>query len=161
MCSNSTILSYILFMLSCTMLQFVFLCSLFGLFYCSDTNTPHPCSTDIIDGSHRFPPPAAPQDPMVALPFQLPALNRPSDRNSLYPSVPPNLSNLPSLPLQSIFQTTCQALWDSPIFFIRLTAPSNPFSNWHAKPCDPVPSFLNRLPAPPSHFLTDTPSAVS
>ena len=46
------------------------MCSLFVLFCCSDKNTLRPCSTDAICASHRFPPPAAPQDPMVALPFQ-------------------------------------------------------------------------------------------
>ena len=44
--------------------------SLFGLLCCSETNTLCPCSTNKIGGSHCFPPPATPQDPMVKLLFQ-------------------------------------------------------------------------------------------
>ena len=56
-CSHSKIVLYVLFILSCTMLQFGFLFSIFGLFCCSDKNTPHPCSTNAIGGIHRFLPP--------------------------------------------------------------------------------------------------------
>ena len=45
------------------------MCNLFVLFFFSDTNTLRPCNTDIIGASHHFPQPAAPQDPIVALPF--------------------------------------------------------------------------------------------
>ena len=50
----------VLFILFCTTFQFRFVCSLFGLFCWSDTNTPRPCSTNKIGGSQHFPlPPAA------------------------------------------------------------------------------------------------------
>ena len=68
---RSTIVSCVFFILSCTTLQFVFVCSLFGLLFCSDTNTPRPCSTDVSGARHRFPPSVAPQEPMVALLFQI------------------------------------------------------------------------------------------
>ena len=69
-CSHSTIVQYILFILSCTTCQFRFVCSLFLLFFCSDTNNPCPCSTDAIGARHRLPPPTSPQEPMVELPFR-------------------------------------------------------------------------------------------
>ena len=97
----------------------------------------------------------------------------------------------PYLPLQAIFWPTCQAKPCEivPSFFNRLPAPP-----WHFRTdtpklspvrhsrnsstyylplqaifkltrqlnlCDPVPSFLNRLPAPPIHFQTNRPSTVS
>ena len=52
------------------MCQFQFLCTLFLLFCLSETNTPHPCSTDAIGDSHHFPYPTAPQEPIVALLFR-------------------------------------------------------------------------------------------
>ena len=45
--------------------------------------------------------------------------------------------------------------------FHQITCTSKPFLNRHPKRCGPVPSFLIRLPAPPSHFKADTPSTVS
>ena len=118
------------------MLQFWFVCSLFGLFCCSDTNTLRPCITNAIGGSHPFPPSASPQEPMMVLPFHLPSLNCLSVHTALYQSGKPGRSSLSSLPLQAIFKPTRQVLWASPVFFIRLIAP-------------------------PSHFRTNTTSAVS
>ena len=46
LCIHGTIVLYVFFIISCTMLQFRFVCSLFVLFCCSDTNTPHTCSTN-------------------------------------------------------------------------------------------------------------------
>ena len=93
---------------------------------------------------------------MVTLPFRPPALNRWSARISLSPSGLPERSSQPSLSLQAIFKPTHQVLWAS-----LITCPSKPFSNQHAKRCEPVLSFLNILPAPTSHFRTGTPSSVS
>ena len=217
-CSHSTIVSYVLFILSCTTLQLGFVCRLFGLFFWSEKNTPLPWITYGIGGSHCFLPPVAPQDPMVALPFWPPALNRRSDCTALSPSCPPDpsslssltlqfnfkiirqsllyspvffiifipsysssgppdRSSLPSLPLQAIFEPTRQALWFSPVFFVILPASSSHFRNnmpsaviqyriFHqicfiisiigsTRPVKPS------KPSPPSHFWTDTPSAVS
>ena len=136
------------------------MCVLFGLFCCSDTNTGLPCRTYVIGGNHLFPPTAAPQEPMVSLPFRPPSLNRQYSHTALYPSVPPNLSNLPSLTLQAIFEPIRQVLWDSPVYFIRLPSPPSHFSNLHNKRCETVLAFINRLPATPIHFQTDTLSAV-
>ena len=83
--SHSTIVSYVLFILSCTRFQFGFLCSLFGLFCCSDTNTPRPCSTDTIGGSHRF--------------QLIPVAHRTSRDNGGAPSAPAKVC--PSIPPQS------------------------------------------------------------
>ena len=63
----SKIVLYVFFIIYCTMLHFGFLCSLFGLFCCSDTKTPRPCSTNKVGGSHRFPLPTSPKDPIVEL----------------------------------------------------------------------------------------------
>ena len=52
------------------MLKFGFVCRPFVLFCCSDVNTPRPCSTNAIGGSHCFLPPADPQGPIVVIPFQ-------------------------------------------------------------------------------------------
>ena len=109
-CSHSTIVSYIFFILSCAKLQFRFVCSLFGLFFCYDTKNPRPCSTGTIGGSHRFLSPAASQEPMVALPFRPPSLNRRSACTALYPSGQPDQSILPILPLQANFEPTLQEL---------------------------------------------------
>ena len=109
-CSHSTIVSYVLFILSCAKLQFRFVCSLFGLFFCHETNNPRPCSTNKIGGSHRFLSPAASQEPMVALPFRPPALNRRYACTALYPSGQTKRSSLPISPPQEKFETTCQVL---------------------------------------------------
>ena len=135
-CSHSTIVSYVFFIIPCNTLQFGFLFSLFLLLCFPDTNNPRPSIADAIGGSHRFLPPAAPQYPMVVLPFWPPELNRLSAHISLSPAVPPDQSILPSLLLKNI-------------------------SNRDSKFCDTVLSFLVILPAPPRHFWTDTPSAVS
>ena len=154
------------------------MCSLFVFFRCSDTNTLCPCITNAISNIHQFPPPAAPQEPMVAIPFQSLSLNRQSVCTALTPSVPPEWLNLTSPPLQAIFnqhnkfcepylslkaifEPTCQNLWSSPFITHQITCPSKPFLNQHAKRCEPVLSFLIRLPAPPSHFRTNMPSTVS
>ena len=151
------------------------MCSLFVLFCCYGTNTLRPCSSDAIGDIHRFPPPAAPQDPMVALPFRPPALNCQYIHTDLYPLGPLDQSSLPSLLLKAIFKRThwvmwtlpdtpsyfrnntpIQALWDSPIIPQQITCPSKPFSNQHAKPIPvrhPRPSSSDYL-----YFWTDTPS---
>ena len=118
------------------MLQFWFLCSLFGLLCSCDTNTMRPCSTSAIGGSHRFPPSASPRESMVALQFHLPDLNCQSVHTALSQLGPPDRSSLSSLTLQAIYKTTHQVLWSSPVFFTG-------------------------LPSPTSHFWTDTPFAVS
>ena len=69
-CSHSTIFSYVLFILSCTMCYFRFVCTLFILFCFSDTNTPRPCITDTIGASYHFPYLTAPKESMVALLFR-------------------------------------------------------------------------------------------
>ena len=117
-------------------MHFGFVCSLFVLFWFPDKNTPRPCITDAIGGSHRFPLPVSPQYPMAELPFQPPTLNRLSARTSLYPLIPPDQSSLSSLLLRAIFEPKRQVLWS-------------------------IPFFLIVLPAPPIHFRTNTPSAVS
>ena len=147
------------------MLQFGYLCRLFGLFLCSNTNNPFPCSTDAIGVRQPLPTTAPPQDPMLVLQFLLPALNHPSSCTALSPSDPPNQSSLPSLtlqailnphdkfyypvpffssdylPLQAIFEPKRQVLWSSPLIPRQITCPSKKFSNGHAKLCDPVLSF--------------------
>ena len=89
------------------------------------------------------------------------------------------------LPLQAIFEPTHQVLWSSTIIPQQNTCPSKTFSNLHAKCCELLPYFSSyylplqaifelthqalwanpvffiKLPAPPSHFWTNTPSAVS
>ena len=70
MCSHSKIVSYVFIILSCTTCKFQFFCSIFVLFCCSNTNDPRHLITYAIGAGHRFPPPAAPQDPMLALPFR-------------------------------------------------------------------------------------------
>ena len=72
MCIHSTIVSYVLLILSCTMCYFRFVCTLFILFCLSDTNIPRPCSTNEIGASHHFPYFAAPKEPTVALLFRRP-----------------------------------------------------------------------------------------
>ena len=104
MCSNSTIVLYILFILSCNTCYFQFVCSLFVLFCCSDTNTLRPCSTDAIGASHHLPPPATHQEIIVALPFR-----------SLLTSVPPSYpcpiwSVRPIQPVASQFSRTSQRI---------------------------------------------------
>ena len=98
------------------------------------------------------------------------------------------LWSLPAPPSHFRTDTPSQALWDSPVIPQQITWPSKPFSNQYSKtifvkqshrsstdylplqaifepprqsnPCEIVPSFLNRLPAPPSHFRTNMPSAM-
>ena len=67
MYSHSTIVSYILFILSCTTFQFVFLFSLFLLFCYYNTNISCPCSTDVIHLQFT----TAPQEKMVTLPIRI------------------------------------------------------------------------------------------
>ena len=157
------------------MLQFRFVCSLFGLFCCSYTNNPRPCSTNTICGSHRLTPPAASQESMVALSFWPPALNCLSACTALSPSGPPNQSSLPSLPLKAIFEKTrqflwsstvfssdylplkaifeptLQALWSSPVITQYIYCPSKQFLNQHAKLCDPV-SYFYQITCPSKPF---------
>ena len=52
--------------------RFGFVCILFVLFCCSDTNNPCPCITDTIWAIHHLPYPAAPQEPTVVLLFLRP-----------------------------------------------------------------------------------------
>ena len=103
--SHNTIVSYIFCTISCTTLQLWFVCSLFGLFCYSDTNTPCPFSTYGIRGSHGFLPPVTPQHPMVALPFRPIYLNHKSARTSLSPPGTPYQSILSNLPLHSRLPT--------------------------------------------------------
>ena len=112
----STIVSYVLFILSCITLQFGFLRSLFGLFCCSDTNTPLPCSTNGIYGIHRFPPPTAPHCQCWR-----------SCSGHL-----PSTVNLPTPPCLRQVHPNNQACQ---------TCPSKTFANRHAKRCETVPSF--------------------
>ena len=59
-------LLYVLFFLSCTILQFIFVCIVF--FYWTDTKTPHaPRRANESGGSRHFVSPAAPQDKMAPL----------------------------------------------------------------------------------------------
>ena len=109
-CSHSTIVSYVFFILSCATLKFRFVCSLFVLIFCYETNNPRPCSTNTIGDIHRFLPPAAPQEPMVALLFRPPALNRQYACTALYPSGQTKRSSLPIFPPQDNFEPTCQVL---------------------------------------------------
>ena len=109
-CGHSTIVSYVLFILSCTMFQFGFVCSLFGLFCCSDTNTPFPCSTDSIGAIHCFPPPLKSQwwsscsgrppstinTPIVPCPHWF----NPTDQACQSCSYKPFLNNTPSAVIQ-------------------------------------------------------------
>ena len=95
----------------------------------------------------------------------------------------------PYLPFQVIFEPTCQAKHCDPVlsFLKILPSPQSHFwsntpsqsmcastvipqhitgpykwsLNQHAKRHEPFPSYLIILPAPPSHFWTDTPRAVS
>ena len=116
----STILSYVFFILSCTTLQFRFVwshsiivsyvlsipsfttcwfwfvCSLFVLFFWSETNTPHPCRTNKVGGSHRFP-----------LPFKSHCWRSCYSRR-------PSTINTPALPCTHWFQPTNKAIQDCP-----------------------------------------------
>ena len=125
--------------------------------------------------------PAAPQEPMVAITFRPSARPQPSTRlqfpvpigptQPIKPAnpVPPShfkpkrqvLWALPSPPSHFWTDTPCQALWASPVVPQHITCPSKPLLNQHAKRCEPVPSFLIILPAPPSIFWTNTLIAVS
>ena len=160
-CSHSKIVSYISFILSCTMLQFIFVCNLFVLLFCSHKNTLRPCSTDAIGVSHRLLPPAAPswangEAPVPAARPQ-PSI-RPHRPVPIWYTRPINPAK--PAPPNHFWTNTPSDVSQSHIFH-HITSPSKPFSNRHAKSCDPDPSFLIRLPAPPIHFRTDNPSAVS
>ena len=119
-CSHSTILLYVFLIISCTTLQFGFVCRLFGLFWCSNTNNPLPCNTNVIFFIHYFPRPDTPQKPIVVILFLPPATICWSACTALYPLSPPNWSRLPSLTLQAILEPTCQYLWATPFFIIKL-----------------------------------------
>ena len=67
-------MSYIIFLLSCTILQLGFVCSILLLFFCTDTNHLRPGSDDESGGSRWFLTPVTPQYTMEALPIQRPLL---------------------------------------------------------------------------------------
>ena len=136
------------------------LCNLSVLFCCYYTNTTHTCSTNTIGGLHRFLPPSASQEPMVALPFRPPDLNCQSARTHLSPSGTPARSSQQNLPLQAIFEPTSQLLWASTVFFIRLHTPPIHFRTDTPSTVSQSHLFI-KLPAPSSHFWTYTLSAVS
>ena len=139
------------------MLRFWVVCSLFGLFCCSDTNTPRPCSTGAIGGRHRLTLPLKSQwwRSCSAFPQSLFRTHCPVSIRYTWPIKPAK----PTHPSHS-WTNTPSAVRQSHIFH-QINSPSKPFSNQHANSCEPVPSFLNRLPAPIRHFWTYTPSAVS
>ena len=135
----------------CTILQFGFVCNLFGLFSCFDTNTPRPCSISIIGCIQCFLESAAPQDPIVALPFRPSAINHQPVYTALSPLGPPNQSSLKSLPLQTIFERPNQALRDSPVFFIRFVS----FVRFVSSDSSSVPSDQSSLTCLPSRIFSN------
>ena len=75
--------------------------------------------------------------------------------------VPSFLNILPAPP--SHFRTNIprQALSASPVSPQHIICPSKPYLNRRTKKCEPFPSFLIILSAPPSHFRTNTPITAS
>ena len=116
-CSHSKIVPYISFILSCTMLQFIFLWNLFVLFCCFHTNTLPPCRTEAIDGSHHFLSPAAPSWGNGEAPV-------PAARPQLSIRLPCPVPIGYTLPINP-----------------AKPAPPKPFWDQHAKWCEPVPYF--------------------
>ena len=99
MCSHIISVLYVFFILSCTTCYFRSVCSLFVLLFCSDTDTLRPCSTKAIGAIHRFPPPAAPQEPMMSLPFWCLLTSVPSSYSS--PTPDPSCPSVPSSQYQT------------------------------------------------------------
>ena len=84
-------------------------------------------------------PPSTVDPPVLPCPYQLHPTNQSCQACPSRPFLNQHTKCYePYLPLQSILKPTCQS-----------------------KRCEAVLSLLNRLPAPPRHFRTDTPSAVS
>ena len=132
---HSKIVPYVLFILFCTTLQFGFVCSLFEFFlFCDTNNITFSALPELVAATPYL------------FPFPLKSHCWCSCSVCLLSTV-----YQPTFPCTHWFHLTNQAYQD---------CPSKPFSNQCAKLCDPVPSFF-RLPAPPSHFRNNTPSAVS